>query len=305
MRPKRSSAWSTMRSAVAGSDTSPATVSRPGSAVGVIVRDVATTAHSLRRYPSTIPAPMPCDPPVTIATFPVGVGSRADPPTGVAGVRGERGRLDAHPGRLGQRREDRLHLVAVVRPPEPERAVFTGERPEPAQLPVRGQLVGRISLLRTDGVDGVRSACPAGPSGGTWSRTPVLRRAPRWSRSPGVPSRVVRVRQERLYRIGPPHAQRHGEEHVLEFGGIGGVEQAEGAPFARQPGAVARDGGGVPRVASSRERAASRARTSSTASSGVPLGDVRGHGDQKFHRSLPVADVRPSVRRRRACAGRL
>src|SRR6266508_3230753 len=45
MRPKRSSAPLMIRSVVAGSDTSPSTVSTAGSAAGLIVREVATTAQ--------------------------------------------------------------------------------------------------------------------------------------------------------------------------------------------------------------------------------------------------------------------
>src|SRR5580698_2503586 len=69
MRPKRSSAASMIRLAVAGSPMSPATVSRPGSADGLILRALATTAQSRLRYPATRPAPMPREAPVTMATL--------------------------------------------------------------------------------------------------------------------------------------------------------------------------------------------------------------------------------------------
>ncbi len=49
MRPKRSSAASAIRPAVAGSAMSPATVSRSGSCDGLIVRALATTAQSRLR----------------------------------------------------------------------------------------------------------------------------------------------------------------------------------------------------------------------------------------------------------------
>src|SRR6516165_5244927 len=68
MRPNRSSAPSMIRSAVAGSAMSPATVSTAGSSDGLIVRALATTAQPRPRYPATRPAPMPCEPPVTMAT---------------------------------------------------------------------------------------------------------------------------------------------------------------------------------------------------------------------------------------------
>ena len=74
MRPNRSSAPSMIRSAVAGFAMSPSTVSTSGSCDGLIVRALATTAQPRPRYPATRPAPMPCDPPVMMATlrsFPV------------------------------------------------------------------------------------------------------------------------------------------------------------------------------------------------------------------------------------------
>ena len=58
-----------IRSVVAGSDTSPSTVSTSGSLAGLIVREVATTAQPCCRYPATRPAPMPWEPPVMMATF--------------------------------------------------------------------------------------------------------------------------------------------------------------------------------------------------------------------------------------------
>src|SRR6201986_5663582 len=68
-RPKRSSAASTIRPAVAGSVMSAATVSRSGSCDDLIVRALATTAQSRPRYPATRPAPMPREAPVMMATF--------------------------------------------------------------------------------------------------------------------------------------------------------------------------------------------------------------------------------------------
>src|SRR5689334_1263846 len=50
---------------------SPATVSTSGSCDGLIVRAVATTAQPRPRYSATSPAPMPREPPVMRATFPV------------------------------------------------------------------------------------------------------------------------------------------------------------------------------------------------------------------------------------------
>ena len=50
MRPKRSSASSTIRSAVAGSDDVPVDGEHAGSPAGSIVRDAATTAQPRRRY---------------------------------------------------------------------------------------------------------------------------------------------------------------------------------------------------------------------------------------------------------------
>src|SRR6516225_9206269 len=69
MRPKRSSAASTIRPAAAGSVMSPATVSRSGSSDGLIVRALATTAQVRPRYPATRPAPMPAEAPVMMATL--------------------------------------------------------------------------------------------------------------------------------------------------------------------------------------------------------------------------------------------
>ena len=68
-RPKRSSAASTIRPAVAGSVMSAATVSRSGSCDDLIVRPLATTAQSWLRYPATRPAPMPREAPVMMATL--------------------------------------------------------------------------------------------------------------------------------------------------------------------------------------------------------------------------------------------
>ena len=66
--PKRSSAAPTIRSEVAGSAMSPSTATRSGSSDGLIVSAFATTAQPRRRYAATTPAPMPWEPPVTIAT---------------------------------------------------------------------------------------------------------------------------------------------------------------------------------------------------------------------------------------------
>src|SRR3984885_10111622 len=71
MRPNRPSAASMIRSAVAGSVMSPATASTSGSSEGAMVRALATTAQPCARYPATRPAPMPCEPPVMMATLPV------------------------------------------------------------------------------------------------------------------------------------------------------------------------------------------------------------------------------------------
>src|SRR4029077_9458680 len=68
-RPKRSSAASTIRPAVAGSVMSAATVSRSGSCDDLIIRALATNAQSRPRYPATRPAPMPLEAPVMMATF--------------------------------------------------------------------------------------------------------------------------------------------------------------------------------------------------------------------------------------------
>src|SRR6202020_3203241 len=70
MRPNRPSAASMIRSAVAGSVMSPATASTSGSSEGAMVRALATTAQPRARYPATRPAPMPCEPPVMMATLP-------------------------------------------------------------------------------------------------------------------------------------------------------------------------------------------------------------------------------------------
>ena len=48
---------------------SPSTVSTSGSSDGLIVRALATTAQPRPRYPATRSAPMPCDPPVMMATL--------------------------------------------------------------------------------------------------------------------------------------------------------------------------------------------------------------------------------------------
>jgi hypothetical protein len=69
MRPKRSSAASTIRPAVAGSLMSAATVSTFWSGDDLIVRAVATTAQSRARYPATRPTPVPREAPVMMATL--------------------------------------------------------------------------------------------------------------------------------------------------------------------------------------------------------------------------------------------
>ena len=69
MRPKRSSAVSTIRPAVAGPVISPAPVTRSGSCDRLIVRELATTAPFRFRYPATRPAPMPPEAPVMMATW--------------------------------------------------------------------------------------------------------------------------------------------------------------------------------------------------------------------------------------------
>src|ERR1700684_3120964 len=69
MRPKRSSAASMIRLAVAGSPLSAGTGWRSGPADGLILRALATTAQSRLRYPATRPAPMPREAPVTMATL--------------------------------------------------------------------------------------------------------------------------------------------------------------------------------------------------------------------------------------------
>src|ERR1700722_18053121 len=71
MRPNRSSAASMIRPAVAASVMSPATARTCGSSEGAMVRAVATTAPPRAGYPATRPAPMPCEPPVMMATLPV------------------------------------------------------------------------------------------------------------------------------------------------------------------------------------------------------------------------------------------
>src|SRR5487761_318905 len=68
-RPKRSIAWLMIWSAVACSEMSPSTVRTSGSFDGLMLSEFATTAQPRCRYPSTRPAPIPCEPPVTIATF--------------------------------------------------------------------------------------------------------------------------------------------------------------------------------------------------------------------------------------------
>ena len=70
MRPNRSIAPPMIRSAVAGSAMSPSTVSTSGSSDDLIVRALATTAQPCWRYAATRPAPMPCEPPVMMATLP-------------------------------------------------------------------------------------------------------------------------------------------------------------------------------------------------------------------------------------------
>jgi hypothetical protein len=67
--PKRSSAWLMIWSAVACSQMSPSTVRTSGSFDGLMLREFATTAQRRCRYRSTWPAPIPCEPPVTTATF--------------------------------------------------------------------------------------------------------------------------------------------------------------------------------------------------------------------------------------------
>lgn len=98
-----------IRSVVAASEMSPSTVSTAESPPGLIVRDVATTAQPRRRYSATGQAPMPWEPPVTIATLwfcsLMTVPSSAAGERGVTGVWGERRRLHAHPGVQRQRRE--------------------------------------------------------------------------------------------------------------------------------------------------------------------------------------------------------
>src|SRR3954451_24584991 len=69
MRPKRATAAAMIRSVGARCVTSPLTASTAGSPAGAIVRDTATTAQPCCRYAATRPAPMPCEPPVMIATL--------------------------------------------------------------------------------------------------------------------------------------------------------------------------------------------------------------------------------------------
>src|SRR6266849_2986454 len=70
---KRDSAVSTTRAAVAGSPMWPstrATWSEAATSVDwVIFRELATTLKPRSRKPLTIPAPIPCDAPVTMAVF--------------------------------------------------------------------------------------------------------------------------------------------------------------------------------------------------------------------------------------------
>src|SRR3954469_8086059 len=68
IRPKRSTAASTMRLPTPGCPTSPGTASTIGSSPSRIVREFATTAQPSLRYPATRPAPIPCDAPVISAT---------------------------------------------------------------------------------------------------------------------------------------------------------------------------------------------------------------------------------------------
>src|SRR5580693_2295287 len=69
MRPKRRSAASTIRSAVARWVRSAATVTISASSDGSIARALATTAQPSPRYPATSPAPTPREPPVMTATL--------------------------------------------------------------------------------------------------------------------------------------------------------------------------------------------------------------------------------------------
>ena len=69
MRPNFSRPSWTIRSAVAGSAMSPLTVTTAGSSDGGIEREFAMTAQPCLRYAATMPAPIPCEAPVTIATF--------------------------------------------------------------------------------------------------------------------------------------------------------------------------------------------------------------------------------------------
>src|SRR5258708_40062660 len=69
MRPNRLRPCSTIALAASRFEMSPATARTSGSLEGLIDREFATTREFRSRNDFTSPAPMPCDAPVTMATF--------------------------------------------------------------------------------------------------------------------------------------------------------------------------------------------------------------------------------------------
>ena len=167
MRPKRSSAWLMIRSVVAGSDTSPSTVSTSGSAAGL---DRPGGGHD---RPALLPVrgdqagPDALGPPVMMATFwscwlmpcflsppvPRPLPRSAAGQSRVAGVRGERRGLLSHPGIQRQRRQDGLHPGLVLGAPQAQRAPLARQRPQPRQMPLPGQFPGSLRLPRLGVLD--------------------------------------------------------------------------------------------------------------------------------------------------------
>ena len=122
----------------------PATARTAGSDPGAIFRAVAATAQPCWRYPSTIPAPMPWDPPVTMATL------RSVPPlTGQEGLTGvirdetRAGPLRRAPHTERHRKQDRFECSPVVGLEQPDGAPFPWcqrRPPQPEEVPLRGEL---------------------------------------------------------------------------------------------------------------------------------------------------------------------
>jgi hypothetical protein len=112
--------------------------------------------------------------------------------------------------------------------PQAQHAPLAGQRPEPQQLSLPGQLPRAICLARGGDIDILAGCARRDGEGerGQELRGFVAGFCCGSSGQFGLPCRVIRVRRERRDLIGAPDPQRHRGEDFLELGAIVGGEQA-------------------------------------------------------------------------------